>query len=79
MTTYSTNKPLTTEERSKLTYRYAWRCINDTNIKEIFWNYCDQYALCEATAKSIAHHFDEKSDKYLIEKIEEFYPDLLDD
>ena len=60
---------MTTEERDKLIDDYAWRCVDDMDIKD----------MCRAMAESIAHDFEGESDDYVIEQVKEFYPDLLED
>lgn len=60
---------MTPEQRDKLIDDYAWRCVDDMDIKD----------MCRALAESIAHDFETESDEYVIEQVKQFYPDLLED
>ena len=62
------NLIMTDKERDKLIDDYAWRCVDDMDIKD----------LCRAMAEQIAASFDTESDEYVIEQVKEYYPDLLD-
>ena len=62
-------KPMTPEQRDKLIDDYAYRCVDDMDIKD----------MCRALAESIAHDFETESDEYVIEQVKQFYPDLLED
>ena len=55
-------------KRDELIDNYAWRCVDDMDIKD----------LCRAMAEQIAASFDTESDDYLIEQVKEYYPDLLE-
>mgnify|MGYP006908315331 CR=1 FL=1 len=59
---------MTDKERDELIDNYAWRCVDDMDIKD----------LCRAMAEQIAASFDTESDDYLIEQVKEYYPDLLE-
>ena len=58
---------MTPEERDKLIDNYAWRVVDDMDIKD----------LCRIVAESIVHDFDTESDEYVIEVVNDYYPDLL--
>ena len=60
---------LTPEQRDKLIDDYAWRCVDDMDIKD----------MCRILAQQIVHDFDTESDEYVVNQIKEFYPDLIDD
>ena len=60
---------MTPEERDKLIDNYAWRVVDDMDIKD----------LCRIVADMVAHDFETESDEYVIEQVKEYYPDLLDD
>ena len=59
---------MTGKERNDLINNYAWRCIDDMDIK----------ALRAAMAEQIAASFDFEEDEYVIEQVKEYYPDLLE-
>ena len=59
---------MTDKERDKLIDNYAWRCVDDMDIKD----------LCRAMAEQIAASFDTESDDYVIKQVKEYYPDLLE-
>ena len=59
---------LTPDERDKLIDDYAWRVVDDMDLKD----------LCRFAAEVIAHDFDTETDEYVVEQIENYYPDLLD-
>ena len=61
--------PMTPEQRDKLINDYADRFVDDMDV----------YDICKALVKSIAHDLETESDEYVIEKVKEFYPDLLED
>tara|TARA_Y100000361_G_C11035370_1_gene277023 strand:- start:45 stop:230 length:186 start_codon:yes stop_codon:yes gene_type:complete len=56
------------QERKKLIDDYAWRVVDDMDIKD----------LCRIVADMVAHDFDTESDEYVIECVKEYYPDLLE-
>ena len=58
---------MTTEERDKLIDDFAWRVVDDMDIKD----------LCRAMANQIASNFDQYTDKEVVDEIKEFYPDLI--
>ena len=58
---------MTPEERDKLIDNYAWRVVDDMDIKD----------LCRIVADMISHDFETESDEYVIEQVKEYYPDLL--
>ena len=60
---------MTTEERNKLIDDYAWRVVDDMDIKD----------LCRIVADMVARDFEKESDEYLIAQVKEYYPDLLDE
>ena len=60
---------MTTEELDKLIDNYAWRVVDDMDIKD----------LCRIVADSIVHDFDNESEEYIVNQIKEYYPDLLED
>ena len=60
---------MTTEERDKIIDDYAWRVVDDMDIKD----------LCHIVAEMIVHDFENESDDYVIEQVKEYYPDLLED
>ena len=57
---------MTPQERDKLIDDYAWRVVDDMDIKD----------LCRAMAQQIANNFDRYTDDEVVEEIKEFYPDL---
>lgn len=59
---------MTTKERDQLIDNYAWRVVDDMDIKD----------LCQFVAEVIASDFDTETDEYVIEQIKNYYPDLLD-
>ena len=59
---------MTPEERAKLIDNYAWRCVDDMDIKD----------MCRALAEQIASDFEGESDEYVVEQVKQFYPDLLE-
>ena len=52
---------MTDKERDELIDNYAWRCVDDMDIKD----------LCRAMAEQIAASFDTESDDYWKKLIEE--------
>ena len=60
---------MTPEQREKLIEDYAWRCVDDMDIKD----------MCRALVESIAHDFKTESDEYVIEQVKNYYPDLLEE
>ena len=60
---------MTPEERDKLIDDYAWRVVDDMDIKD----------LCRIVADMVVHDFETESDEYVIEQVKEYYPDLLED
>ena len=58
---------MTNEERDRLIDDYAWRVVDDMDIKD----------LCRIVAEMIVQDFESHSDEYIIEQITEYYPDLL--
>ena len=58
---------MTSEERDRLIDDYAWRVVDDMDIKD----------LCRIVAEMIVQDFESQSDEYIIEQITEYYPDLL--
>ena len=60
---------MTDKERDDLIDNYAWRCVENMDIKD----------LCRAMAETISASFDTESDEYVIEQVKEHYPDLLED
>ena len=60
---------MTPEERDKLIDDYAWRVVDDMDIKD----------LCLIVAEMVALDFETVSDEYLIVHVKEYYPDLLED
>ena len=58
---------MTNEERDRLIDDYAWRVVDDMDIKD----------LCRIVAEMIVQDFESQSDEYIIEQITEYYPDLL--
>ena len=60
---------MTPKQRDKLIDDYAWRVVDDMDIKD----------LCRAMADQIAMNFDNHTDEEVINQIKEFYPDLLED
>ena len=70
---YSKNKlmtdDLTDEQRDKLIDNYAWRVVDDMDIKD----------LCQFVAEVIAHDFETETDEYVIEQIQDYYPDLIEE
>ena len=60
---------MTPEERDKLIDNYAWRVVDDIDIKD----------LCSLVADTIARDFETESDEYVIETVKELYPDLLEE
>ena len=58
---------MTPEERDKLIDDYAWRVVNDMDIKD----------LCRIVADNVFSNFETESDEYVIEQVKEHYPDLL--
>jgi len=60
---------MTDKERDKLIDDYAWRCVDNMDIKD----------LCRIVAEQIAASFDTEPDEYVIEQVKEYYPDLLDE
>ena len=60
---------MTSEELDKLIDAYAWRVVDDMDLKD----------LCAFAADVIAHDFETETDEYVIETIKDSYPDLLND
>lgn len=60
---------MTPEERDELIDNYAWRIVDDLDVKD----------LCRIVAESIAYDFETESDDYVIAQVKEYYPDLLDE
>ena len=60
---------MTPKERDKLIDDYAWRVVDDMDIKD----------LCRIVADIIANGFEFESDEDVIEQVKEYYPDLLTD
>ena len=60
---------MTPEERDKLIDDYAWRVVDDMDIKD----------LCRIVAEMVALDFETVSDEYLIVHVKEYYPELLED
>ena len=58
---------MTNEQRDKLIDDYAWRVVDDMDIKD----------LCRCMAEQISAGFDNQSDDEVIAEIKEFYPDLI--
>ena len=59
---------MTPEQLDKLIDAYAWRCVDDMDIKE----------LRQALAERIIHDFEDViSDDYIIDVIKGHYPELL--
>lgn len=61
------HKLLTPEQRDKLIDDYAWRVVDEMDLRE----------LCRLMAEQFAREFNEYTDEKLIEKIQDFFPDLL--
>ena len=61
------NKLLTPEQRDKLIDDYAWRVVDEMDLRE----------LCRLMAKQFSSKFNEYTDEQLIEKIQDLFPDLL--
>ena len=59
---------MTPEQREKLIEDYAWRCVDDMDIKD----------MCRVLAESIAHDLETESDGHVIEQVKNYYPDLLE-
>ena len=60
---------MTSEELDKLIDEYAWRVVDDMNLKD----------LCAFAADVIARDFETDPEEYVIETIKYYYPDLLKD
>ena len=60
---------MTPEQRNQLINDYAWRCVDNMDIKDM------RLALVD----SIAHDFKTESDEYVIEPVKNYYPDLLEE
>jgi hypothetical protein len=60
---------MTFEELDKLINAYAWRVVDDMDLKD----------LCAFAADVIAHDFKTETEEYVIETIKNYYPDLLND
>jgi hypothetical protein len=60
---------MTPEQRDKLIDDYAWRVVDDMDMKD----------LCRAMAEQIASGFEGCNNEELIEEIKEFYPDLIEE
>ena len=60
---------MTPEQRDKLIDNYAWRVVDDMDIGDV----------CKALAESIAYDLEAESDEYVIARVKEYYPDLLED
>ena len=58
---------MTPEERDKLIDDYAWRVVNDMDIKD----------LCRIVADIVSANLEAENDEYVIEQVKEHYPDLL--
>ena len=58
---------MTPKERDELIDAYAWRVVDDMDLKYIY----------QCCAESIAHDFETESDEYVIERVKEYYPDLI--
>lgn len=58
---------MTPKERDNLIDAYAWRVVNELGIKD----------LRHIVANMVAHDFETESDEYVIEQVQEYYPDLL--
>ena len=59
---------MTPEQRDNLIDDYAWKIVDDMDIKD----------LCRAMAEQIAAGFEGYKDEEVIEEIKKFYPDLID-
>lgn len=59
---------MTEKERDELISNYAWKCVDDMDIGD----------LCKAMAEQIAANLDTESDDYVIERIKDSYPALLE-
>ena len=60
---------MTPDERDKLIDNYAWRVVDNMNIKD----------LCRFVAEVIAHDFETETDEHVIEQVKSYYPDLLEE
>lgn len=60
---------LTPERRDELIDNYAWRVVDDMDIKD----------LCRFVSEVITTNFETETDEYLVEHIKEYYPDLLEE
>lgn len=60
---------MTPKERDALIDNYAWRVVDDMDIKD----------LCRIVADTIVQDFESESDSYLIKQVKEYYPDLLEE
>ena len=58
---------MTPNQRDELIDAYAWRVVDDMDLK----------TLCQWCAETIAHDFDTETDEYVIETINDYYPDLV--
>ena len=58
---------MTPEQLDKLIDAYAWRCVDDMDIKE----------LRQALAELIVRDLEAESDDYIIDEIKGRYPELL--
>lgn len=56
------------KEREKIIDEYAWRLVDDMDLK----------TLCQLAAESIAHDLEKEDDEYVIELIKDYYPDFFD-
>ena len=59
---------LTPEERDQLIGSYAWKVVDDMDIKD----------LCQFAADVITTNLETETDESLVEHIKEYYPDLLE-
>ena len=57
------------EERNKIIDKYAWRLIDDMDLK----------TLCQLAAESIVHDFQSENDESVIKRIKHYYPDFFDE
>ena len=59
---------MTDKERYELIKNYAWRCVDDMDIKDIR----------RELAESKAYEFETETDEYVIELVKDVYPDLIE-
>ena len=58
---------MTPKERDKLIDDYAWRVVDELSYEDCRW----------MVVNMVTHEFETESDEYVIEQVQEYYPDLL--